>query len=77
MKRIVKSVMLIMLISLSFISNPALGFNLKDVFENLHTSTTNPGNYQDAAAGYYSGGGASVRTKNTAINPLSMSPPVS
>ena len=75
MKKIVKSVMLIMLISLLFISNTALGFNLKNVFKDLHTSTTNPGNYQDAAAGYYSGGGASVRTKNTAINPLSITPP--
>ncbi len=75
MKNIVKLAMLIMVISLSFISHPALGFNLKDVFENLHTSTTNPGNYQDASAGYYSGGGASVRTKKTDIYPLSISPP--
>lgn len=51
------------------------GFALKDVFKNLHTNITTPGNYQDAAAGYWSGGGGSVRTKNTDIHPLSMTSP--
>ncbi|MDC0864361.1 conjugal transfer protein TraH [Rickettsiaceae bacterium] len=53
----------------------AKGFGLKDVYENLHTNVTKPGSYQDAAAGYYSGGSMSIRTKSTAINPFSMSLP--
>lgn len=55
--------------------NNACGFGLKDTFKNLHVNTTNPGNYQDAAAGYYSGGSSVIRTKNTAFNPISMSAP--
>lgn len=67
---------LIMFLNISLISSNAMGgFALGDVYKNLHTNTTTPGNYQDAAAGYYSGGGMAVRTKNTAINPLSMTPP--
>lgn len=53
----------------------AYGFGLKKVFNNLHINTTAPGNYQDAAAGYYSGGSSVIRTKNTAIQPFSISPP--
>ena len=53
----------------------AKGFGLRGVYENLHTNVTKPGSYQDAAAGYYSGGSMSIRTKSTAINPFSMSLP--
>ena len=60
------------IICLFFTYNQALGFGLKDVYKNLHVNTTSPGNYQDAAAGYYSGGGAAIRTKNTSIQPFSM-----
>jgi conjugative transfer pilus assembly protein TraH len=51
------------------------GFGLKEVFNNLHSNTTNPGVYEDAAAGYISGGSSVVRTKSTAISPISINPP--
>jgi len=63
------------IVGVCFSYNQALGFGLKDVYKNLHTNTTSPGNYQDAAAGYYSGGGAAIRTKNTAIQPFSVTAP--
>ena len=71
----IKPVALIMFLGISLSASHAMGWALSDVFKNLHTNTTTPGNFQDAAAGYYSGGGMAVRTKNTAINPLSMTPP--
>ena len=71
----VKLVALIMFLGISLSASHATGWALGDVFKNLHTNTTAPGNFQDASAGYYSGGGMAVRTKNTAINPLSMTPP--
>ena len=61
--------------SLIFASVNAYGWGLKDVFNNLHTNTTNPGNYHDAAAGYWSGGSSMMRTKNTAISPFALSAP--
>ena len=57
------------------ISGSVLAFGLKDVFENLHINTTAPGNYHNAAAGWYSGGSSVMRTKNTAIQPFGMSAP--
>jgi conjugative transfer pilus assembly protein TraH len=71
----VKPIALIMFLGISLSTSHAMGWALSDVFKNLHTNTTTPGNFQDASAGYYSGGGMAVRTKNTAINPLSMTPP--
>jgi len=71
----VKLVALIMFLGISLSASHATGWALGDVFKNLHTNTTAPGNFQDASAGYYSGGGMAVRTKNTAINPLSITPP--
>jgi conjugative transfer pilus assembly protein TraH len=71
-----KILKLILLISCAFVSSQALAaFGLKDVYKNLHVNTTKPGNYQDAAAGYYSGGSSVIRTKSTAIQPFSISPP--
>jgi conjugative transfer pilus assembly protein TraH len=71
----VKPIVLIMFLGISLSASHAMGWALDDVFKNLHTNRTTAGNFQDAAAGYYSGGGMAVRTKNTAINPLSMTPP--
>lgn len=51
------------------------GFGLKNVFDNLHVNTTGAGVYKDSASGWYSGGGASIRTKNTAIQPFAFTPP--
>lgn len=56
-------------------SNNAMGFGLKDVYENLHVNNTKYGNYQDASAGYYSGGSSVIRTKKTAIQPFAMNLP--
>jgi conjugative transfer pilus assembly protein TraH len=68
--------MLITLCALTLVTNQALaGFGLKDVYKNLHQTTTSPGNYQDAAAGYYSGGSSVIRTKNTALQAFSITPP--
>jgi conjugative transfer pilus assembly protein TraH len=51
------------------------GFALKDTLKNVHMNVTSPGRYQDAAAGYWSGGGGSIRTKNMAIQPFSINAP--
>ena len=72
----IKSFTLITLCLIIFATNQALaGFGLKDVYKNLHVNTTSPGNYQDAAAGYYSGGSSVIRTKNTSLQPFSSTPP--
>ena len=60
---------------LVFASVNAYGWALKDVWNNLHSNTTNPGNYHDAAAGYWSGGSSVMRTKNTAISPVAATAP--
>lgn len=65
---------LFLIMHLTAYSN-ALAFGLKDVYKNLHINNTAPGNYRDAAAGWYSGGSSVIRTKNTAINPFSVTPP--
>jgi conjugative transfer pilus assembly protein TraH len=51
------------------------GFGLKNTFENLHINNTNPGKYQDAAAGWYSGGSSVIRTRNTNIQPFAVTAP--
>lgn len=56
-------------------SSSTMAFGLKNVYQNLHINNTAPGNYQDAAAGWYSGGSSVIRTKNTAIQPFAMSAP--
>ena len=57
----------ILLIGALLLNTNAYGWGLKDVFNNLHTNTTNPGNYHDAAAGYWSGGSSMMRTKGLRI----------
>lgn len=72
----IKNFILITFCVLTLTTNQAVAaFGLKDVYKNLHVNTTSPGNYQDAAAGYYSGGSSVIRTKSTAIQPFSISPP--
>jgi conjugative transfer pilus assembly protein TraH len=58
-----------------FCSSNSLGYGLRDVYQNLHINNTVPGNYQDGAAGWYSGGSSVIRTKNTGIRPLAMTAP--
>ena len=70
-----KIMKLILLFGMLCGASQATAFGLKDIYKNLHINTTTPGNYQDAAAGWYSGGSSVVRTKNTAFQPLGMTPP--
>ncbi|WP_341756997.1 MULTISPECIES: conjugal transfer protein TraH [unclassified Candidatus Tisiphia] len=53
----------------------SLAWNIKDVFQGMSTNVTKAGSYQDQAAGYYSGGGMSMRTSRTSFNPISVTPP--
>lgn len=72
----IKNFILITFCVLTLTTNQAVAaFGLKDVYKNLHVNTTSPGNYQDAAAGYYSGGSSVIRTKSTSLQPFSISPP--
>lgn len=66
---------LILLLGILCSASHSMAFGLKDVYKNLHINTTSPGNYQDAAAGWYSGGSSVVRTKSTAFQPIGISPP--
>ena len=50
-------------------------FGLSDVFNNLHINQTAASKYQDSAAGWYSGGSTVIRTKNTALQPFSVTAP--
>lgn len=70
-----KIIKLILICGIILVSSNAMAFGLKDVFKNLHINTTAPGNYQDAAAGWYSGGSSVMRTKNTAFQPFAMTAP--
>jgi conjugative transfer pilus assembly protein TraH len=54
---------------------PVFAWNISDVFSGMSTNVTPPGSYQDQAAGYYSGGGYSMRTKRGSFQPLSLTPP--
>ena len=47
----VKPIALIMFLGISLSASHAMGWALGDVFKNLHTNTTTPGNFQDASAG--------------------------
>jgi conjugative transfer pilus assembly protein TraH len=57
------------------LNTSAFAWNIRDVFEGMSTNITPPGSYQDQAAGYYSGGGYSMRTKRGSFQPLSLTPP--
>lgn len=70
-----KKIILVLLLVSMISNNQAMAFGLKDVYKNLHINNTAAGNYQNAAAGWYSGGSSVIRTKNTAIQPFSMTAP--
>ena len=64
------------LILLTFLSSPSLkAWNLSDVFSGMMTNATKPGSFQDAQAGYYSGGGFTMRTKRSSFQPFGLTPP--
>lgn len=55
---------------------PVLAWEIGDVFSGMNTNITTPGSYHDAAAGYYSGGGFSMRMKhNNVCSPIALTPP--
>lgn len=54
---------------------PTQAWKLSDVFSGMMTNATMPGSFQDAQAGYYSGGGFTMRTKRGSFQPFSLSPP--
>lgn len=60
---------------ITLISSYVYAWNIKDVFHGMSTNVTRPGSFHDQAAGYYSGGGMSMRTNNTSFSPVSASPP--
>lgn len=56
-------------------SAPCYAWNIGDVFSGMSTNVTSPGSYQDQAAGYYSGGGFSMRTKKSNFQTFALTPP--
>lgn len=70
-----KKIILVLLLGSMISTNQAMAFGLRDVYQNLHINNTAPGNYQNAAAGWYSGGSSVIRTRSTAIKPFSMTAP--
>lgn len=54
---------------------PSYAWNIEDVFAGMSFNVTSPGSYQDQAAGYYSGGGFSMRTKKSNFQPFALTPP--
>jgi conjugative transfer pilus assembly protein TraH len=68
-----KSFLLLFLLTGSIVSHA--GFDLKSVFSGMSTNVTKAGSFQDQAAGYYSGGGLSMRMKRSSFRPVSVTPP--
>jgi len=60
---------------LLIISSSCHAWNMGDVFAGMSTNVTSPGSYQDQAAGYYSGGGFSMRTKKSNFQAIALTPP--
>lgn len=58
-------------------SFPVFSSGINDMFNKLGVAAnmTDPGGFQDQAAGYYTGGGLIVRQKSRGITPLAISPP--
>lgn len=50
-------------------------WKIGDLFAGMSQNVTPPGAYQDQAAGYYTGGGYSMRTKRTNFQPFTMTAP--
>ena len=65
-------VLLGLLVSLFSLS--AQAWDIADLFSGMSANVTPPGNYQDQAAGYYSGGGYSMRTKRGSFQPFALTP---
>lgn len=63
------------LLLLSIFVQPSYSWDIKDVFKGMSINITKGGSYETQAAGYYSGGGMSMRTNPTAFNPISVTPP--
>lgn len=63
------------LIALILLAPQTHAWNLSDVFSGMMTNATKPGSFQDAQAGYYSGGGFSMRTRRGSFQPFGLTPP--
>lgn len=67
---------IISLLSIALLSSSSsFGWNLKDAFHGMSTNITKAGSYHDQAAGYYCGGGLSMRTARSGFHPISATPP--
>ena len=75
MNKIKQQSTIVLLIISMFGAQSSYAWRLGDVFAGMSTNITSPGSYQDQAAGYYSGGGFTMRTNNKSYNPASMTPP--
>ncbi len=58
-----------------FFANPSYAWKIEGVFKGMSTNVTKPGSYRDQAAGYYSGGGLSMRMRSHHIQPFTVTPP--
>jgi len=56
-------------------SADCFAWKLEDVFEGMKINVTSPHSYDDQAAGYYTGGGFSMRTSSTGFQPFTLTPP--
>ncbi len=63
-----------LIFSLTEVQN-SLAWKLDDVFSGMSVNATSPHSYQDQQAGYYTGGGFSMRTKSTGFQPITLTSP--
>lgn len=69
------SAQIIIAVAVNTFSTHTVAWDLDNVFAGMSTNVTPPGSYHDQAAGYYSGGGFSMRTNKASFAPFSMTPP--
>ena len=66
---------ILLLSALILTSTQVNAWKINDLFAGMSQNVTPPGAYQDQAAGYYTGGGFSMRTKRMNFQPFTMTPP--
>lgn len=66
---------ILLLSALMLTSIQVNAWDIKELFAGMSQNVTPPGAYQDQAAGYYTGGGYSMRTKRMAFQPFTMTAP--
>lgn len=55
--------------------SPLKAWNISNVFDLVSSNTTAPSSFRDSMAGYYTGGGVSLRGQNRRTSPISFTPP--